>query len=229
MKTLALACTALLLQLPLYAGQEAEWTVLFDGDSTDHWRGFRQDSFPEGGWKVKEGVLTSLPKGDRIDIITRDRYTSFELELEWRATPKGNSGIFYRVSEESPVIYHLAPEVQVLDDGMLGTDSNLAHSAGALYDLLPPNEEKELRPAGEFNSFRLVVRGSEVEHWLNGAKILAYDLDSEDLKERIANSKFRAFEGFAREKNGHIGLQHHGSEIGYRNIRIRPLEENASE
>lgn len=202
------------------AAKTSDWTILFDGDSVEHWRAFRGSEFPDGGWEVREGILTALGDGDRIDIITREKFQNFELELEWRVEPSGNSGLFYRVSEEPDWMWNFAPEVQILDDS---PETDPAHGAGALYALLPPNNNKHLRPVGEFNQVRLIVRGNEVEHWLNGEKVLSYNLNDADLKEKIAGSKFGKFEKFAQIERGHIGLQHHGDTVGFRNIRIREL------
>lgn len=231
MKSTTLLCAATVLLgglLPLQAEKKSDWQILFDGDSVAQWRGFKKDAFPAGGWKVEEGVLISIGSGDRVDLITRDTYSDFELELEWRVEDRGNSGVFYGGSEEAAVIYHFAPEYQLLDDAGHNTPLQHVQSTGALYDLLGPNEKKKLRPVGDFNHTRIVVRGSEVEHWLNGAKILSYDLESTDVKQRIANSKFKDFEQFARVRNGHIGLQHHGDTVGFRNIRIRNLDKDAA-
>lgn len=206
-----------------------DWIILFDGDSVDHWRGYRTDAFPDAGWKVENGVLIAIPTGSRVDLITREPYSDFELELEWRVAPGANSGIFYRVSEEAAAIWQLAPEYQVLDDQAGGLKPDHVQSAGALYDLIPPSEDKKLLPVGEFNSTRIVIRGDHIEHWLNGEKILSYNVESADLRERIASSKFGGFERFAKVRNGHIGLQHHGSEVGFRNIRIRRLSESSAE
>lgn len=232
MHRLLAACTATLLLgiVPFsQAGNEDEWTVLFDGDSVEHWRGFKQKDFPHGGWKIQEGVLTSIPGGDRIDIITRKPYADFELELEWRVAPKGNSGILYRVSEEAAVIWHWAPEYQILDDEASNLARDHVHSTGSFYDILPPQEAKKLRPVGQFNRTRIVVRGNRVEHWLNGDRVLSFDLDSDDLKTRIANSKFSSHEQFAQVQEGHLGLQHHGDAVGFRNIRVRRLSETSAE
>lgn len=223
MKSFLLAVSSLALLCCLFLSASAEpggWKVLFDGTSTDAWRGYRSDAFPEGGWKIEDGVLTSIGGGDRTDIVTREAYTDFELELEWRVEPRGNSGIFYRVSEEPEIIWHAAPEIQIIDDR---GGSHSKQSAGSLYDLLPPNDRKNLRPAGEFNSVRLIHRGNDVEHWLNGDKILSYNLDDPKLQEKIAQSKFAQFEQFARTEKGLVALQHHGDTVGFRNIRIREL------
>lgn len=212
--------------LPRSNSDGNDWTVLFDGASTDQWRGYRTDAFPADSWEVKDGILTSDASAERIDLLTRQQFTNFELSLEWRVGTDGNSGIFYRVSEKAELIWNLAPEVQILDDG---ANANSVHSAGALYDLLPPANNKQLRPVGEFNTARLIVRGNNVQHWINGQKILSYDLDSEELKEKIAQSKFAPFAQFARLETGHIALQHHGDSVGFRNIRIRELPATGEE
>lgn len=202
------------------AAQRGKWTVLFDGDSTEQWRGFRTDDFPTGSWEIKEGVLTSIGGGKRINLITREQFADFELFLEWRVETAGNSGLFYRVSEDVDITWHAAPEIQILDDEQSG---NTVHSAGALYDLLPPGNRKVLRPVGEFNTARLIVRGSRAEYWLNGKRIQSYDLEDADLKEKIGKSKFGEFETFGQTEMGFVGLQHHGDPVGFRNIRIREL------
>jgi hypothetical protein len=204
---------------------DADWQVLFDGESMEEWRGYKRQDFPTGSWKVQEGILSSVGGGERVDIITRERYTDFDLELEWRVGHRGNSGIFFRVSEEASTIWHYAPEYQILDDEGRNVPLDHVQATGSLYDLLAPNERKKLKPAGEFNHSRIVVRGEKVEHWLNGEKILTYDLSSEDVKERIARSKFREFEQFGRVRDGYIGLQHHGDSVSFKNIRIRRLSE----
>lgn len=206
--------------LPATAAKRGEWTVLFDGASTEQWKGFRTDGFPAESWEIRDGVLTSISKGQRIDLVTREVFADFELFLEWRVEEEGNSGLFYRVSEEPDLIWHGAPEVQILDDKNQG---NPFHSAGSLYDLLPPSDRKILRPVGKFNASRLIVRGSQAEYWLNGKRILAYDLDDPLMKQKIAESKFGSFAAFGETKNGLIGLQHHGDAVGFRNIRIRKL------
>lgn len=211
---------AILSALILSCGQPAEWTTLFDGSSVDAWRGFRQKDFPSGGWKVENGLLKTIVGGDQIDIITRNTFKDFELELEWLASEGGNSGIFYNVSEEADEMWHVAPEMQVLDDENHPNGEIGKTSAGSLYDLIAP-KDKQLNPSGEFNHVRLLVMHNHVEHWLNGIKILKYELKSDHLDSLIAESKFYDKPKFAKFDEGHIGLQHHGEEVWYRNIRIR--------
>jgi len=202
--------------------KQSEWIVLFDGHSIDAWRGFQREDFPAGGWQIENGSLKTIVGGDRCDIITKDKFKDFELELEWRVSPGGNSGIFYRVTEDYPAVWQSAPEMQVLDDSLHNDGKDPRTSAGSLYGLIAPTN-KVLKPVGQYNSVRIVVKGDHVEHWLNGIQILQYELRSEQLQKLIAESKFKDFSGFAKAQEGYIALQHHGEEVWYRNIRIRPL------
>jgi hypothetical protein len=198
------------------------WKVLFDGKSTDAWRAFGRDSFPAKGWVVENGTLKTVVGGDRVDIITKDTYKDFDLQLEWKVAPGGNSGVMYDVSESEKETYFTGPEMQVLDDALHADGKNPKTSAGALYALVAP-AGKTLKPVGEFNRARIVKKGNHVEHWLNGKKIVEYELGSPELTKLIAESKFKDMPRFAKEGQGHIALQHHGQEVWYRNIRIRRL------
>jgi hypothetical protein len=201
---------------------KGKWKVLFDGKSTDSWRGFKQEGFPADGWTVEDGALKAVASGKRTDIITKEKFSNFELELEWRVSPGGNSGIFYHVSEGPDQVWYTGPEVQVLDDSKHNDGKNDKTSAGSLYALIAP-VGKTLSPVGSYNKTRLIVQGKHVEHWLNGKKIVEYELGSDALKALIAESKFRSMPQFAQEREGHIALQHHGDDVWFRRIRIRTL------
>ena len=208
------------------AEREAGWRLLFDGKTTAGWRGFKKDAFPARGWAVEEGCLKKVASGtgDSLgsgDIVTTDTFGDFDLRFEWRIAPGGNSGVKYFVTEErSGPIAH---EYQVLDDaGHPDAKVGTHRQASAFYDVLPPSASaKVLKPAGQFNRSRVLVRGQHVEHWLNGAKVLEYELGSPDLKAAIAKSKFKDVAGFGTKIAGRILLQDHGDEVCYRNVKIQ--------
>lgn len=202
------------------AAAKAASRVLFDGKSTDAWRGYKRDAFPTKGWAVENGILKTIVGGDKVDIITKDTYKDFDLELEWRVSPAGNSGVFYDVAETGAEGWHTGPEMQVLDDARHKDGQVGKTSAGSLYALIAPSA-KVVKPAGEWNQARLVKKGNHVEHWLNGTKIVEYELGSPALLALIADSKFKDQPRFAKEGQGHIALQHHGEEAWFRNVRIK--------
>ena len=217
--------TPILLFLIIFNGcsdKAQNWVILFDGGNVDQWRGYKQDTFPKGGWVVENGALKTIVGGNRVDIITKDIYENFELVLEWRVSPAGNSGIFYFATEESDYIWQTAPEMQVLDDSAHPDGKRAVTSAGSLYALISPTVNS-LKPVGEFNEARIKVKNDQVEHWQNGKKVLAYEYGSDTINELIAKSKFKSMPLFAKANSGHVGLQHHGEEVWYRNIRIRKL------
>jgi hypothetical protein len=194
---------------------------LFDGGTLDKWRGYKSET-PPGGWKA---VGQALVKDGRVgDIMTRDEFGDFELELEWRIGEAGNSGIFYRGTEEYDHIYWSAPEYQLLDDVKAADNETRLTCAGAAYAIYP-SPPGHLRPVGDWNAARIVARGAHVEHWLNGAKVVEYELWSPDWEARVKGSKFAAWPNYGRAKRGHIALQgdHEGS-LGFRNIRIREVQ-----
>jgi hypothetical protein len=201
------------------AADTGGWRPLFDGRTTAGWRGYRSQEVP-AGWQVVDGALTRVDGGG--DIVTTEQFGDFELELEWNVTPGGNSGIMYRVTEEAGNSYETGPEVQILDDARHADGRSRLTAAGAAYGLYPA-PENVARPAGQWNQVRLVVDGNRVEHWLNGRRIVEYEIGSEDWNRRVAGSKFAAWPGFARAARGHIALQDHGDRVAFRNIRIREL------
>jgi hypothetical protein len=194
--------------------------VLFDGKNTEAWRAYKRDTFPTKGWVVKDGTLAPVVGGDRVDLITKDVYKDFELELEWKVGPGGNSGIMYDVAETEAETYHTGPEMQVLDDAGHADGKNAKTSAGALYALVAPSA-KVVKPTGEWNHARLVKKGRHVEHWLNGTKIVEYELGSPALKALVADSKFKEWPRYGTLGQGHIVLQHHGDPAWFRNVRIK--------
>jgi Domain of Unknown Function (DUF1080) len=196
------------------------WKLLFDGKTTNGWRGYQQKTMPDG-WQVVDGALVRTGSG--TDIITVDQYDSFELSLEWKISAKGNSGVMYRVSEDGEATYHTGPEIQVLDNHGHRDGKNPLTSAGACYALYAPSKDVT-RPVGSWNQLRLVVKGNHVEHWLNGEKIVQYEIASPDWNKRVAGSKFKEWPQFGKNARGHIALQEHGNRVDYRNIKIRSLK-----
>ena len=199
--------------------QAAGWRSLFDGATTEGWRGFKRTDVPDG-WRVVDGALTRVGQGG--DLITNDQFANFELSLEWKVQPRGNSGVFYRVTEEGDQTYHTGPEMQVLDDAAHPDGKSRLTSAGANYGL-HPSPEGIVRPAGEWNQARVVAHGAHIEHWLNGTKVVEYELWSPDWEKRVRESKFREWPKYGRAARGHIAIQDHGDTVAFRNIKIRVL------
>jgi hypothetical protein len=199
--------------------RDAGWQLLFDGKTTSGWRGYRQDAMPRG-WQVIDGALTRVDSAG--DIVTTKEFGNFELALEWQVAKAGNSGIFYRVSEDSEYPWRSGPEMQVLDDAGHPDGRSPLTSAGALYGIYPA-PRGVVRPAGEWNAVRIVLDGSHVEHWLNGVKVVEAELWGPDWEARFKQSKFAKLPRYGRNASGHIGLQDHGDRVAYRNIKVRPL------
>jgi cytochrome c len=209
------------------AEKSAGWRLLFDGKTTEGWRGYNQQAIPPG-WKAIDGALVRVTGGQGgkgagggDDIITTEQFDNFELTLEWKVAAKGNSGVLYHVTEGAETTWHVAPEMQILDNTKHPTRDK-RQLAGACYDLYEPAKDVT-KPVGEWNVARLLVNGAHVEHWLNGEKLLEYELWSEDWKARVAKSKFKDKADFAKAKTGHICLQEHTDRIEFRNIKLRRI------
>jgi 3-keto-disaccharide hydrolase len=197
------------------------WRVLFDGTSLAQWRGYKDEAAP-AGWRIADGALVKDAPVD--DLLTRDQFGDFELELEWRIGEGGNSGIFYRGTRGYDHIYWSAPEYQLLDDVKGADNKTRLTCAGAVYALYP-SPAGHLKPVGQWNRARIVARGAHVEHWLNDVKLVEYELWSPDWEAKVKASKFAAYPNFGRAKRGYIALQgDHDGSLGFRNIRIREVQ-----
>ena len=218
------------------AEETAGWELLFDGQSFEKWRGYNKDAVPESHWAIEDGTIHKIASGkvplmddgqpiDGGDIITRKKYENFELSFEWKVAPGANSGIKYNVIEEMSDANPLGFEYQVLDDD-LHPDATMGNgvnrTAAGLYDLIGP-ENKQLKPVGEWNHGRIIFNGKHGEHWLNGAKVLEYDLDTPRMDSLLAISKYDPIENFGQKRTGHIVLQDHNDDVWYRNIKVREL------
>src|SRR5262245_36321496 len=235
-KTVRLALAALALTTLTAAADEAHrntltekekaegWKLLFDGKTTHGWHAFRGKDVPDK-WKVLHGALVISPKNGKHggDIVTDEDYGSFELSFEWKVTEGANSGVMYRVSEEEGGPYFTGPEYQILDNKKHPDGRSKLTSAASCYALYAPTEDAT-KPVGEWNQGRIVVNGNKVEHWLNGKKVVAYELGSDDWNTRVGKSKFNAWKKFGTMKKGKIDLQDHGDEVAYRSIKIRVLK-----
>lgn len=199
--------------------RQAGWRLLFDGQSPRGWRGYKKDRFPDG-WQARDGCLVRVGPGG--DICTEEEFDNFELQLEWRISAGGNSGIFFRVDESAGWPWETGPEMQVLDNAEHADGRNPKTSAGSDYALHAPVRDVT-EPVGLFNRVRLVVHGPHVEHWLNGVKVVEYELGSPEWEQLVADSKFKNMPRFGRVARGRIVLQDHGDRVWYRNIKVRPL------
>ncbi|MEO8293887.1 MAG: DUF1080 domain-containing protein [Gemmatimonadota bacterium] len=197
----------------------AGWRLLFDGESTKGWRGYRKTAAP-AGWRVVDGALTRVAEAG--DLVTEEEFGNFELSLEWKIITGGNSGVLYRVSEAADASYETGPEMQVLDDANHPDGQSRATAAGSAFGLYPA-PAGVVRPAGQWNSVRIVVTGNSVEHWLNDVKVVSYQLGSPEWSARVAASKFHQWPGYGRATRGYIALQDHEARVSFRNIKIRVL------
>lgn len=221
------------------AERAAGWRLLFDGKTFAGWRGLGYDSVPTAHWTIVNGAIEKvaranvlkMPNGKPVnggDLMTVDTFKDFELAFEWKVTRGANSGVKYNVSEEFSERHGSAHaalgfEYQIEDD-IDGDDiAPPSHLTGALYDVFPAGSEKRLNPVGEWNSSRIVLRGNHAEHWLNGKKIVEFDLGTPRTDSALAKSKYKSIEGFADRRTAHVVLQDHNDEVYFRDIKIREL------
>jgi hypothetical protein len=195
------------------------------GSAEDGWRPLAGWTAAGGGavppnWQISGGDISHTPGGG--DLVSTETFANFELAFDWRVAPGGNSGVMYRVGGGAGAPFQRGPEYQILDNARHPDGRNPLTSAASAYGLYAPSADVT-RPAGEWNSARILVDGAHVEHWLNGTMVLAYELGSADWNERVAASKFASLPGYGRAPEGHISLQDHGNVVDYRNMRVRIL------
>lgn len=198
------------------------WILLFDGATMNGWRAYKNKE--SDGWDVKDGELYCKETGvkKRADLITNSQYENYELLIDWKITPKKNSGIIYMVTEENGATYESGPEYQLIDD--IGYPSKLTDKqlSGSNYDMHAPTA-KVVKPAGEWNQTKIIINKGHVEHWLNGTKVVDYQLWSPEWEQLKANSKWKDVKPYGMSKSGHIALQDHGGGVAFKNIKLKPL------
>ena len=209
-------------QMPTLTAEEkaAGWKLLFDGQSLAGWRGYQTPAAPSG-WRAVNGELVFDGKGG--DLMTVDQYGDFELRFDWKVTPNGNSGVIYRIATTEPYPWHTGPEYQILHNAGHPDGKSPLTSAGSNYAVNPPVKDVT-KPVGEWNDARIVARGNQIEHWMNGVKLLEYEIASPDWEARVKASKFGKIPPYGRTMRGHIALQDHGNVVAYRNLKIRELQ-----
>ena len=201
--------------------QEAGWTLMFDGQTLDGWRNFKADTIT--GWIVEDGTLKALGLGSDMKgyIVSENQYGNFELVLDWKIAPEANSGILYLVLEDTfKTPYETGPEYQLIDDAGFPAPLEEWQKTGANYGMHVA-ENKVLKPAGEWNTTKILVNNGHVEHWLNGIKVVEYELWTDEWKALVASGKWKDYPGYGSARKGHIALQDHGSIVWFRNIKIR--------
>jgi len=208
------------------AQTKGKWVKLFDGKTLTGWHSWLESS-ANPQWKIEEGAIVLAEKGAK-DLVTDKEYGDFELELEWKISEGGNSGIIYHVIEDKKYCcpYSTGPEIQILDDvkhpdAKAGKDGN--HKSASLYDMLPPSDFTVTKPAGEWNKAKIVIKNGRGESWLNGKKLVEFSTMGPEWDKLVANSKFKTWDGFGASQKGKIALQDHGNKVSFKNIRIKEL------
>ena len=212
--------------------EKAGWRMLWDGKSTEGWRGAKTDNFPKNGWEIKDGVLTVLASDGAEsaaggDIVTEEVYGDFELMLDFKITEGANSGIKYYVDTDlnQGSGSAIGLEYQILDDER-HPDAKLGNHDGSrtlasLYDLIEANPKKPVNEIGSWNTAHIISKNNHVEHWLNGMKVLEFDRGTDDFKKLVSESKYKDWPKFGELEKGHILLQDHGNKVSFKNIKIK--------
>ena len=205
--------------------KKAGWKLLFDGKSLEGWRPYQKQV--TNSWTVENGIMyckgSVTDKSDkRADMITTDQYENFDLSIDWKISPQGNSGILYMVTEEFPRSYLSGPEYQLIDDLNFPQKLEDWQKTGANY-AMDPAPTAAPKPVGQWNTTRIVVNKGHVQHWLNGKKLLDFEMWTDEWKKKKETGKWKDAPGYGMSKKGHIGLQDHGSEAWFKNLKIKEL------
>jgi hypothetical protein len=206
------------------AEKAAGWELLLDGNAPVGLKGYKLTKFPGGKvWEADKGELHHAAGGGGGDLSTIKEYGDFEFVCDWKVAPGGNSGIIYRVTEDHDYCWQTGREMQILDNDKHADGRKPKTRAGTMYDMFPCAAEV-CRPAGEWNHARVVCKGTHIEHWLNGIKVVDVDTAGEDYKKALAASKFTSMPDYGTKMKGHICLQDHGDEVWFRDIKVREIK-----
>ncbi len=195
------------------------WKLLFDGESMEGWRSYKSADLPKKGWVVENGTLHKQAGVRGGDIMTVETYTDFEFSWDWKILAKGNNGVKYFITEERKAT--VGHEYQMIDDS---TVKDPFSSTASFYLVKKPAADKPMKPMGEWNTSKIVVKGNHVEHWLNGKKVLEYECGGDEVMAQIPKTKFKKYPGFGEKVTAHILLTDHNDPCWFRNIKIRVLD-----
>jgi len=206
------------------AEPESDWRPLFDGRYPVNFRGYKKSVFPFNSWGAWNGMLYVAPEGEKVDLVYKDRLTNFEFSVEWKAAPGASSGIIYLAQEGQGHSVENGLKMALADDvGNLEAKNSPECRSGALYGVLPPAQPVPSRPPGQWNESRVLVQTNYVEHWLNGTRVLAFDITSETFKNAVSKSRFKNIQDFGRATDGLLILEHRGQKFWFRNLQLRIL------
>lgn len=204
--------------------KKAGWILLFDGKTTSSWKPYRINS--TDGWEVVDGTIHNKDKANGVkhpaDLITADEYGDFEFAFDWKIGKGANSGVMYRVVEGNGATYETGPEYQLIDDLGYPHKLNETQYSGSNYDMHPPGKHTA-KPAGEWNTTKIVVKGAHVEHWLNGEKVVDYEFWTPEWQALKEKSKWKDAKDYGMAKQGHLALQDHGGGVWFKNLKVRKL------
>lgn len=197
------------------------WKLLFDGKDLAGWRGYRKPAAPPQ-WTVVDGAIAMTSGEGGGDLMTNDEFGDFDLQLEWKIAPNGNSGVIYRIKEDpaAPATYHSGPEMQIVDDFGDADNKIPNHRAGSIYGLVAAKSGAD-KPANQWNQARVVIRNGHIDQWLNGKKVASSSYGDDAWRALVETSKFKTMPLFGKAAAGHIALQAHGGGVWFRNIKIK--------